>query len=603
MEKMNSTRNAEDKNSKDQGLFDFFLMSGQQSPRVASTLKQIGWDQKDIDVFMEKLEASKKKLSKFIQRFTAKVEQRYSHLDEPELVRKAMKHATKFGLSQPEKEALKNYILNKTIDQQYLPFQELGYTPMSKFLGFSNSMEHNLVVNANDHPALNEIARLYETSKLIHSGIRHNLVSYNSCDPNALLSTFNKEKDNLSLYIHPLIAALFLVRIRAIERRMLYSNIGRFVVQRSQMYFQRMDDKKINQKYLNWQLNANDLLIDELPADLEFMYDIAKDPNSLDHFNDESPMSNLLKRYQVQIELWKNVLALRQGKFYSRSSDYADDNGIMGLHKVLSSYSWTYFDSPDLYHVNDEGNLLRRLLAVFSLRPTLTQLSSFSGRGMMGYSNLPAISKATFINSPICNIRLPTTILGTEATSAPPVSLQSALSKSEWYIENKMLVPKNTQIVHSKSIMFFYINRRYQSPLANYDMGFRYLSVPGTVSGLTSINTSYVDVVPDITIGSDRFNLTSVVVLNPLVEGQLATGCSSLILVSGAPTGTVDRYYYYNPLGAGILIQDPASGSYVRNDPITRINAYGPDNDPGFYTMAQRHGTILLYVNPAENKY
>lgn len=600
MEKMNSTRNAEDKNSKD-GLLDIFLRSGQPVARVVATLKGQGWDQKEIDAFVEQLEASKKKISKMIKKFMEKVEQKYGHLDAPELVKKAMKHASKLGFTESEKEAVKNYVLNKNTDVQYVPFQELGYTEMSKFLGFSYDVGQQLTIGAADHPALQEIARLYETSKLVHSGIRHNLVSYTSCDPNALISSFDKDKDNLSLFVHPLIVALFLVRIKALERRMLYSNIGRLVVQRSQFYFQRIDDKKLNQKYLNWHLSANDFLPGELEADLEFMYDIAKDPNSLDHFSDDTPMSNLLKRFNVQIELWKNVLALRQGKYYSRSVDYSDDNGIMGLHKVLSSYSWTYFDSPDLYHVNDEGNLLRRLLAVFSFRPTLTQLSSFAQRGLLGYSNLPAISRATFINIPVCNIRLPTTIIGTVPMSSAPVNLQSALSKSEWYIENKMLVPKNTSIIYSRSVVFFYINRRYQSPLANVDMGFRYLSLPGTISGLTSINTAELNVTPDITIGGDRFELTSVVVLNPLLENRLATGCSSMVVVHGTP----DRYYYYNPLAAGTMYLN-SSGAYVRNDPVTRIRAWGSKSDPdspGFNDMARKYGTILVYVNPVENKF
>ncbi len=598
MEKSNSTRNAEDKTPSNE-LFDLFLQSGQPSTRVAADLKAQGWDQKDIDAFIERLEASKKKISKMIKKFVEKVEQKYGHLDIPDLIKKGMKHASKLGFTQSEKEAFKNYILNKNTDLQYVPFQELGYTEMSKFLGFSYETGQQLTFNASEQPALQEIARLYETSKLIHSGIRHNLVSYVSCDPNALISSFDKEKDNLSLFVHPLIVALFLVRIKCLERRMLYSNIGRLVVQRSQRYFQRVDDKKLNQKYMGWHLSSNDLIPGELEADFEFMYDIAKDPNSLDYFNNESPMANLLKRFNVQIELWKNVLALRQGKYYSRSTDYSDDTGIMGLHKVLSSYSWTYFDSPDLYHVNDEGNLLRRLLAVFSFRPTLIQLSSFSQRSLLGFSNLPAISRATFINTPICNVRLPTTMIGTAATNAPPVNLQSALSKSEWYIENKMLVPKNTSIIHSRSVIFFYINRRYQSPLANIDMGFRYLQVPGTISGLTSINTTTLNVNSSITIGSDRFDLTSVVVLNPLLENQLATGCSSMVVVHGSP----DRYYYYNPLAAGTMFFSQSKGQYVRNDPVTRLKAHSSDEEtPGFFNMASKYGTILVYVNPAENK-
>lgn len=150
--------------------------------------------------------------------------------------------------------------------------------------------------------------------------------------------------------------------------------------------------------------------------------------------------------------------------------------------------------------------------------------------------------------------------------------------------------------------MFFYVNRRYQSPLANIDMGFRYLSVPGTISGLTTINTTDLGVTPDIVIGNDRFDLTSVVVLNPLLEEQLATGCSSMVVVKDYVNHTSDRYYYYNPLDAGTMFANSA-GKYVRNEPITRIRQH--DNNPespGFFDMARKYGTILVYVNPLENK-
>jgi hypothetical protein len=132
-------------------------------------------------------------------------------------------------------------------------------------------------------------------------------------------------------------------------------------------------------------------------------------------------------------------------------------------------------------------------------------------------------------------------------------------------------------------------------------MGFRYLSLPGTVSGLTQINTHKVSALRDITVGSDRFELTSVVVLNPLLNNQLATGCSSMVIARG-PTGP-NRYYYYNPLTAGTMVWNPSKGEYECNDPVSRIKEFSADPEsPGFNDMAEAYGTILVYVNPAENK-
>merc|ERR1712000_450045 len=194
------------------------------------------------------------------------------------------------------------------------------------------------------------------------------------------------------------------------------------------------------------------------------------------------------------------------------------DDGIMGFQKVLSSYDWTYFDSPDMFQVHDEGTMLRKMLAVFSFRPTFTQLSSFVHTTGFGYSNLGAVSRSVFTNVPICNIRLPQAPLNSGA-KYPAINLESALTQADWYVENKMVVPKNKSVIYSKNIIFFYVNRRYQSVnFANVDMGFRYMALPGSFSGMTNLNTTELEFGPDVTIGNDRFNLTSVIVLNPLLN-------------------------------------------------------------------------------------
>jgi len=480
----------------------------------------------------------------------------------------------------------------------------LGYTEMSKFLVFSTYQGQSLNVKPTDYAPLNELARLFEMYKPIHAAVRNNVITYRSCAPDALTGTFNKEKHNVNLFIHPLLVALFLPKIDVLEKRMLLSNIGRLVVQRTQVYFQTQEDsKKQFMKSANWNSNFNDLLPGELEADLELAYDIARDPNSLNYFSDESPMSNLLKRYTIQIELWKNVLLLRQGKFYSHGDSFNVDDGIMGLQKVLSSYDWTYFDSPDLYQVQDEGTLLRKLLAVFSLRPTFTQISSFVHSTGLGYSNLGAVSRSTFINTPICNIKLPVNIYGGGAAQGPAVPLKDALTQSDWFIENKMLVPKNKSVIYSRKIIFFYVNRRHQSVnFASVDMGFRYLSVPATMTGMTSINTTELAFEDEIEIGNNgncKFKLTSVVVLNELLQGQLSTGCSSIVCCyPDVGTGrTRATHFYYNPLAASVMIEK--AGQFIRNDPISPILEHSNDSrTPGFYETARKYGTIFVYVNP-----
>lgn len=594
MEKMNSTRH-DDKGSHDSD-FEIYLKSGISSSQVLSLLKSQNKDQKEIDAFMEKYESSKKKINKLIKRFVEKIEHRYGHLDVPELMKKGIKFASKHNFTGAERDAFIRFVLKGDTDTQYLPYQELAYTEMAKFLGLAGFPGHTVNIKATDHAHLNELARLYEASKPIHSAIRNNIAMYRNCAPEALTGKFDRTRHNVNLFIHPLIVALFLPKIDVLEKRMLYTNFGRLVVHRSQAYFQTQEAKQ-NMRHLSSGLSLNDLLPGELEADLDLTVDMARDPNSLNYFSEETPMSNLLKRFSVQIELWKNVLSLRQGSFYAKDDSFSTENNIMGLHKVLSSYEWTYFDSPDLYKIHDEGSMLRKLLAVFSLRPTFTQISSFVHVTNMGYSNLGSISRSTFVNTPICNIKLPVNIFG--GAPQAPVNLLNALTQSDWFIENKMVVPKNKSVIYSKNILFFYVNRRYQTlNFANVDCGFRYLSLPGTLSGMTGINNTELHFDYDIPIGNDVFTLTSVVVLNPLLEGQLSTGCSSIVLCppDAALGSTRTSFLYYNPINANLLHEN--NGVYKHNEPITQIYEHSANpSELGFVETARRFGTVFVYVN------
>lgn len=584
-------------------LLNFYLKVGLSTGQVEQLLRQQIKDQHELDALLATYEPKIKKLRKLAAKFIEKIEQKYGHLDTPDLVKRGMKFASKHGLSDAEIEAFKRLALKGDVDSQYLPFNELGYTEMSKFLGFASQPGQHLNLKATDHAPLNEIAKLYEANKLLHSAVRGKFVMYRSCAPEAISGTFDPSKQNPNLFIHPLIVALFLPKISELERRMLLSNIGRLVVQRTQMYFQlQSDSARQLQKFANWNTSMNDLLPGELEADLELSYDIARDPNSLNYFSDESPMSNLLKRYKIQIELWKNVLSLRSGKFYSQGESFTPEDSIVGLQGVLSSYDWTYFDSPDNAQMQDEGTMLRKLLAAFSVRPTFTQISSLVHRTGLGYSNLGAVSRATFINTPICNIKLPVNIYGGGAP-APAVRLETALTQSDWFIENKMLVPKNKTVIHSRKLLFFYVNRRQQTVnFASTDVSFRYIALPGTVSHMSTINTTPLAFTNELAIGSDRFTIQSVVVANKLMNGQLSTGCSAMIRCNkDASVGrTHVSHYYYNPLAVSVMFR--RGDSYVRNDPVSPIYENSSDpQTPGFVETARQYGTVFVYVNLATN--
>ena len=357
-------------------------------------------------------------------------------------------------------------------------------------------------------------------------------------------------------------------------------------------------------KNFNFHLQPN-VAPGELDAEFELAYDIAYDPNALEYFKDDSPMDNIIKRYRCQVELYLAVLNLRQGRYYS--TGYAENDGIAGFLRVINSYDWTFFDSPDLFQVQDEGTILRKLLAVFSCRPTFTQLSSFSNRYGLGFTNITNLSKTTFINIPIVNIKLPIDLIGNQMHA---ISLAKALTQTDYFIEHKIVVPKNKSIIYSNEVAFFYANRRYPTVNFNYaNCSMRYLSLPISFINQTTINKTSIQFDNRFRIGREWFDLRSVILLQrPPINGvDIATGCSAAIAVDpNSPTNlyqgnTGPIYIHYNPSIASIQYLDgnqPANQSqFVSNTPISFIDEVTTDPSRiGFRAEASERGTIFFYV-------
>jgi len=272
-----------------------------------------------------------------------------------------------------------------------------------------------------------------------------------------------------------------------------------------------------------------------------------------------------------------------------------------------------FFDSPELFNVQDEGTVLRKLLAIFSCRPSFTQLSSFSNRYGMGHTTITNLSKTVFINIPIVNIKLPIDLIGNQVHA---ISLARALTQTDYFIEHKVVVPKNKSVIYSNEVAFFYANRRF--PSVNFNntncaMTMRYLSLPVSFINQTTINKTVIHFENRFRIGRDWFNLRSVIMLQrpPITGVDIATGCSAAIVVdSNAPTNLFQGanapyiYIHYNPSIASIQYLDgnqpQGKSQFVANTPISYIDEYTSDPSRiGFKTEAKERGTIFFYVKVA----
>lgn len=563
--------------------FDYYLKYDVPVEQVRSILKHKKMDSDKIEEIVTKLQEARERVRKYARKFIEKIDQHYGFHDVPSIVKKAIKYAEKHELSNAEKDAVISMATKGDVYNTFNPLNQLRYTEMSKFMGIDAPSDQVLNLQAKDHAALAEIVKLFESSRLIHNDIKNQLTLYRDCAVEAVLAQYDRNRANISIHIHPVIVALFLPKVDAIERRMLYTNMGRVVIRRATPY--------INRHIPLW----DNVMNGEMEAEWHLTWDIVNDPNSLAYFSDDTPITNMLKRFKIQIELWKNVLNLRQGRLYSLLGYEADD-GITGLLRVLSQYDWSYFDSPDMAHYHDEGSVLRKLMAVFSLRPTFAQITTLSARTLMGYSNYNALSRTTFLNIPIINVRLPTFM---QPQTGMVMSLDRALSQSDFFIEHKTLVPKHRSVLFTQDLLFFYANRRYQAlNLARLNFRVSYTSVPYQSWNVaqTAINDTPLNFDYEFTLGNTKLELRSIVTVYRPPVAENIVGGSSAIVIPRSRDGVrkPNENFYYNPLLANYMTE--VSGKYESNNPITLLTRDGASaTNESVNNLGNKYGTIFMY--------
>lgn len=568
--------------SKDE--LSYFLTSELPTNVVYNVLKLKGMSEAEIEAMVEKLKTQRQKIRDVVKKFMRKLESKYAHLeDRKEILMKGLKHADKYGLTEAQKDVFKKMVMRGATYSHYAYQNEVNDTKMGKFLGITHTYGTQIRLPSKDISKLNDIKSLYDATRAMHMNVLTQHHTYNDCDPTAVNGKYNPEKHMLNIHIHPLFAALYLPKEDYIERRTLMTNIGRLVLSRAQAYLEKPD----------FHLNPN-VTLPELDADMELAYDISTDPNALSSLVDANPMDNLVKRFNCQIELYKMVLNLRNGRYYA--TDHTDDDGIRSFERLCDSYEWSFLDSPDMYGVRDEGTLLRKFLSIFSSRPTVVQLQSFSTRFSLAAAPVTAVEKTKIINVGVINVKLP---INTPGKPNNTIHLSKSLNQSDYFIENRQVVPKNKSTIFSRRVAFFYCNRRF--PSINFTsercISLRTVSLPATYINTISINTTPLVFDDRLRIGKDFFNLRSVVMINksPAKGFEFAAGCSAVILSNQHGTGTT--HFYYNPSQAGTSFSDPVTNKYLTNDPISIIDEISTSPDTiSFREEAQKRGVVYYFT-------
>ena len=551
--------------------------NGSSEYNTLTKLRQKYKDEEVVNAILDAYRERQEEIMKKARKFKEMITQRYApmNLSYDQLIKKAKKYQKrlnqkKMQLSDDEFQ----YFINITVsDKSYPSMGFLPNTAMSKTLGYDAivSSPDRLNIKDTEMDVLQEILKLYGETKPLHSQIVIQSLTYRDVAPEALVGEYSSQRNNVYSYVHPIIAALFIPKIKLLDEQLLIANIG-YIVQA---------------KHKGTPIMTK--------PDFGLYWDLITDPNG--HVcSIDSPIKDLRNRFILQTRIWQSVLNLRQGRYYNENlNDF-----LLAIDNCRNNI----YDAPDLTYVKDEGAILRRILSAFSLRPTLvstTKLYGMMGCGSpfnYGAQNVFSTQSMGQITSvPMVTLRLPLNV-GNQSIA---VSLEEAFTQPQWYVENKMFVPKAQTIMHSRDVLFFYVGRRFQMVnISRINTPYNFTSLPMTVAGWESVNDRVVNFERTMTIMNDEFQLRSVVLVERSQQNKnLIIGTSTVIITPrNVGEGRLEEnFLLYDPQGAAELFK--SEGSFVRNSPITYIPGDTPFNTNGsvesFTQRASTRGTIFMY--------
>ena len=510
-------------------------------------------------VFLEKHERITRKAKKFAEL----IKRKYSNSSYPfhVLLQKAQLYRKKHGLSDEEFAQFKR-IYEQELVGASSPEIMLPTTNMMKILGsMSTGFENvNFKVDDIDYKYLQEILKSHAANRPLHAQVMLQSIQYSDCDYEALTGKYHRELGNRpGEHVHPVIAAMFLPKIELLENHFLYSNIAGIVKAR------------YNKEPLTTR------------PDYELFYSLVTDPNDV-VCSSRSPVIDLLNRVNVQVQLWNSVLHLRNGQYYNTS--FREFISAIDLCKINK------YDNPDLVYGRHDGTVLKRLISAFSFRPTVVATTPVHQL----FSTNPYIQnvRPVVTSVPMVNLRLPLNLRDDAA-----VNLNDALSQNQLFIEGNTVVPKHTDLIYSRGVLMFFIDRRAQLMRISNMRPFNLGVMPTALAGFERLNDRQVNFEDNIKIRGDEYQLRSVVLneVNKNIPNEnIVVGSSAAIMIHADPAAgrSHNEYLQYDPYGV-VEYNQGAQGNH--NNPISQIFGTPGSGLEGhsFNEMARTRGCIFIY--------
>lgn len=549
----------------------------QLSPELVNRLRSKYNDDTVLDSVMEYFAERRNKVIKvsniFLDAFENKYKDSFGTMSLSKFMKRALKYKKRYELTDEEFDEVKNTFESRIYNNTGNLQANVAYpnTNLGRTLGYPivESTTRFRPTNTDEYANLQDILKLYQTYKTIHSHIVIQTMLYKNLAPEAMNGEFDRYKCNPSVYVHPLIAAFFLPKIKKMDERMLYANIAGI----------------INTKY-----NGQRIITQ---PDYELFHAMVVDPS--DTVCDESsPIKDLKNRIEVQVQLWNNVYNLRGGNYYNTSS--VDFLAYLDKCRVVAN------DNPDLVYLGDEGVILRRLFNIFSFRPIIVRTQPIFGVITSNPLNLP-INTDVITAIPYITFKLP--IESVANLNGTQYKLDQALHQTQFHMENGSFVPKATQIIDTRGPLVFYVPRRSVGlplDLSNPNIGPLILNnFKSTTIQYNNINRTEIDFDYTINIDSDSIQgkvhyLRSVLIIDvEIVEDMKAFTGHFALLFSYTMNDNDNEIIGNYPIGVHAYLPNKANQIDTQNNKDKSFPIRTVTEDPK--DTISKFGTIFIYAS------
>ena len=305
-------------------------------------------------------------------------------------------------------------------------------------------------------------------------------------------------------------------------------------------------------------------------------------------------MRDLLNRSRLQHHLWNAVLKLRNGQYYDASAaEFIGNVEMCRLNK---------HDTPDLVYGRYDGTVLKRLISAFSFRPTVISTTPIVTQ-MYNTNPYSHNVRPTVRSIPMINLR----INGIDASRN--LRLRDSIEQSTLVIEGKSFVQKKIDLIYSRGVLMFFVDRRAHYIQVGRMEPFNMGNLPVSVAGFERINPRKVSFDPSITVRGDVYNLRSVVAAeisksSAAVQGgpgsynpNVVVGSSAAVVIpQDASRGILTpNVYHYDPLA--VMQAVSRGGRLERGKPVTAISWAPTRSNRGqsLEELGQKRGIIFLY--------